>query len=174
MGIFIFIGMVGFVIFFISAMVGDHDVGHDIGHEISHDAPDSDTGPSFFSFFAVSWFLMGFGACGAVASYYKIMIPFAVFLALLGGMMLWGIAFSFMKLLYSQQSNSTITTASLIGTVGTVTIPIDKGSIGKMECMASGTAHDIVVRSKNGEEIKQGESVRIASSSGNIYIVERV
>src|SRR5207245_558359 len=131
----------------------DHsDVGHDVGgHDGAHD-----TGPSFFSAFAFSFFLTGFGGVGALmkASEWSTLASSAG--ALTGGSCLWAAAFAFMSVLHRQQADSTVTSAKLIGAVAVVTIPIPRNGVGKVQCSAC--TEELIVRSD--QEVGAGERVR--------------
>jgi membrane protein implicated in regulation of membrane protease activity len=166
--VFICLGIVGLTMFLFAAMFGGHDhsdMGHDFGgHDAAHD-----TGPSFFSAFALAFFLTGFGGAGTLlmASGWKLLPSSLV--SLLAGSCLWAIALGFMSMLHRQQADSTVKSAKLVGHVGVVTTPISENHLGKIQCAAC--SEELIVRCD--EEVGAGARVRIVESAGGIYLVKK-
>lgn len=166
--VFICLGLVGLVMFVFATMLGGHD-HTDLGHDIADPDAAHDTGPSFFSVFAFSFFLTGFGGAGAVLRAQGSGIVPSAMLALLVGCCLWLAAFGFMSLLHRQQADSTVTAEKLIGSLGVVTIPIAPNGVGKVQC--AGCSEELIVRCD--EEVSAGGRVRIVENSGGVYIVRK-
>lgn len=169
MPLFLAAGIFG-VMFFIAALIfGDHDVGHghvDGGHDHS--------GASVFSLFNVSWFLIGFGGAGAVMRANDSSIPLSTFVGLLTGIVFWGLAFSVMHLMTKQQGDSTVTTARIMKTTGTIILSVPQNGIGKMQCSVAGGTQEFLVRSVTGAPISVGSHVRITGDAGGVYLVESI
>ena len=166
--VFICLGLAGLVMFIFATMLVGHDHS-DLGHDL--DDPDAAhyTGPSFFSVFAFSFFLTGFGGAGAILKAQGSGTVTSSLVALLVGCCLWLGAFGFMSVLHRQQADSTVTSEKLIGTLGVVTIPISLNHVGKIQC--AGCSEELIVRCD--EEVGVGERVRILENSGGVYIVRK-
>lgn len=168
MPLFIVTGLLG-VLFFIGAlMFGDHDVGHD--HDFSGDH-DHD-GPSIFSVFNVSWFLIGFGGVGAIVRANGSGMPASTMSGLATGVVCWGIALSVMYLLAKQQGDSTVTVARIMNATGTVVLPIPENGMGKVQCSVAGSLQEFLARSTNSAPLSSGSQVRIVGDAGGVYLVE--
>lgn len=169
MGLFLAAGVFGVLFFIASLIFGDHDIGHDHG-----DAGGDHSGASVFSLFNISWFLIGFGGAGAVMRAYGVSVPLSTLAGLLTGMIFWALAFSVMHLMAKQQGDSTVTTARIMNTIGTVVLPIPENGVGKMQCSVSGATQEFLVRSMNGAKLPVGSRVRIIGDAGGVYTVESV
>jgi hypothetical protein len=178
--VFIFVGLVGFFLLAASSFFGgDHDGFLDGILDILHvdhvDHGGESAGPSIFSMFAMSFFMMGFGGAGWMMQNNAFGPYPSVGVAVAAGAALWGLAFAGMTFMYGQQSNSMVTTQNLIGQVCTVTIPINPGGTGKIQCSTHvGTTELLAISGENEREvIASGTAVRIMAFGGDRYVVER-
>ncbi len=173
---------VGFVFLVVSFLSGlDHDV--DVDHEIDHPGElSADTmSPSYFSMKVISCFLMGVGL-GATASRIWITGPeplmwkYAVDLAigLIGGFIEGYLGWKIIKLLLSQQGNTTYTVESFVGKRCQVTAGVVANGTGEISATINGVLRSLDVKSESGQEIKVGTQVEVLSISGSIGIVRPV
>ncbi|MEK9137615.1 MAG: NfeD family protein [Bacteroidota bacterium] len=175
--VFIFLGLVGFIFLVVSSFLGgDHDGILDGALDalhIDHAEHGESAGPSIFSAFAMSFFLMGFGGVGWMMQNNGYGPYASVGAAVVAGASLWGLAFAFMTFMYGQQSNSLVTTQNLLGQVCSVVIPINPGGVGKIQCSTQSGTTELLAISDEREVIPSGTSVRIVSFGGDRYVVER-
>lgn len=176
---FLVIGAIGLIMLLVSGH-GDHDgaVDHDVsvGHDGDvggHDAGDAGSFPPILSMFNISWFMMGFGAVGAGMRYFNLSAPVSALGGLGGGIVLGGIAFYCLGLFYRQQADSTMTTARIVGSVGTVTVPAPPNGSGKAQFTVGREGVELIVRSKAGESLATGSQVRVLTEAGGMYLVEK-
>lgn len=168
MPLFIVSGLLGLLFFVGALLFGDHDVGHDHDFDGDHDHG----GPSVFSVFNVSWFLIGFGGTGAVARAYGMGMPISTGAGLGTGVFCWGIAFSVMYLLSKQQGDSTVTAVRIINATGTVIMSIPATGVGKVQCSVAGSSQEFLARSASSAPLSSGSQVRIVGDAGGVYLVE--
>lgn len=172
MALFIVLGLLGLLFFAVSLVFGDHDVGghdHDFGH--GHDGGDSHGG-SVFSVFNISWFMIGFGGAGTIATVNGISFPKSCATGVIFGAVCLFLAFLFMKAMHKQQANSTLTTEKLVTICATVSLSIPAGGIGKIQCNTGDGFNEFVARSENGQSLPAGTPVRIVSQAGGICTVK--
>jgi membrane protein implicated in regulation of membrane protease activity len=60
----------------------------------------------------------------------------------------------------------------LVGKTGTVTVPIDAGSVGEVGVSASGQYVNHAARSRGGTAIPKGRTIRVVEVAGSHLIVE--
>jgi len=166
MTIFLAIGAIGLVFLLISLVVGDvfEAIGFDFGLDASHDF-------GIFDSRVIAVFLTafgGFGAIGAVVGYGAFS---SSLFALLGGVALGAVVFYFGKLLYNQQSTSSVGAHDLIGRTAQVIVSIKPDGLGQISCRFGEERVEKLARTLGGEEIKAGSLVRIESIAGDSVIV---
>lgn len=166
MTIFLAIGGVGLLFLLISFIVGDvfEAVGLDFGLDASHDFGVFDTR-------VISVFLTAFGGCGAIGVSLGYATVGASLFGLFGGIAFGAIVFYFGKLLYSQQSSSSVSTADLIGRTAQVVIGIKPDQLGQISCRVGEERVEKLARTASGEEIKAGQMVRIDSVGSDSVLV---
>lgn len=173
MPLFIVLGLLGLCFFIASMLFGDHDIGHD--HDFGHDHDGGDGhGGSVFSVFNISWFMIGFGGAGTIATLNKLSFPKSCAAGLIFGAVCLSLAFLFMKAMYKQQANSTLTTEKLTTLSATVSLLIPAGDIGKIQCNTGDGFNEFVARSENGQSLPTGTPVRIVSQAGGICTVKMI
>jgi len=174
--IFIAIAFAGFIIVSGGFFFG-HDVDHDADgdasadHEIGQDA----TGTiSIFSTRVLFTFIMGFGAGGAIARYCDASYPVSSLCGVGTGLLLAALMYGILLLFVRQQANSIVTTGSVIGSTGNVTVPIEKDQVGEIGVAIAGQYHNYTAVSRAGTAIPKGRTVKVVGSSGDKLVVEEV
>ena len=168
MTIFLAIGGIGFLFLLISFVVGDifEAVGFDFGADLdsSHDF-------GVFDSRVISVFLTAFGGFGAIGVQLGYGALGGSLFGLLGGVVFGAVVFFFGKLLYSQQSSSSVSNQDLLGRTAQVIVSIQPGSIGQISCRVGDERIERIARTKDGVEIRAGETVFIESITGDSVIV---
>ncbi len=166
MAILLVIGVIGLLFLLVSLIVGDvfEAMGFDFGLDASHDF-------GIFDSRVIAVFLTAFGGFGAIGA----MLDYGAFGAslfgLLGGAAFGAIVFYFGKLLYSQQSSSSVSAESLIGRTAQVIVGIKPDGLGQISCRVGEERIEKLARTTSGEEIKAGQLVRIESIGSDSVIV---
>jgi hypothetical protein len=166
MTIFLAIGGVGLLFLLISFVVGDvfEAVGLDFGLDASHDF-------GVFDSRVVAVFLTAFGGFGAIGVSLDYAAVGASLFGLFGGFAFGAIVFYFGKLLYSQQSSSSVSTTDLIGRTAQVVVGIKPDQLGQISCRVGEERVEKLARTVSGEEIKAGQIVRIESVGSDSVLV---
>lgn len=177
MVIFVAIALAAFIVVAGAFLFGhDHDLGgvdHDFSHDFGHDGgPDTHGIVGIFSTKVVFTFIMGFGAAGAIASYYGTGYPVASLVGIVAGVVLATIMYGIILLFTEQQSNSLIAAESLLGCAGTVTVPIDKNGIGEIGVSVGGEYRTYAARTQGTAPLPKGHSVRIINANGSVLTVD--
>ncbi len=146
----------------------DHDHDHDAGGAHSYSTV------SVFSPKVLCIFLLAFGSGGAVASVYGARPHWSVVIALLSGFAVGAVALYSLRLLYSQQANSLVTNADIVGAVGQVTTRIPSGGVGEITFVAARQSTTRLARMANGGELPAGRQAKIMAVSGDALLVEPV
>jgi hypothetical protein len=131
--VFLAITFLGFVLLTGGAVLGhDHDTDHDHDHS-GHEA-DQGNEPtvSIFSFKVIGAFIMGFGAAGAISNYYGNGWLASSLSGLATGVVLGLFMYGILRMVYSQQSDSLVSTDQTLGKSGLVTVGIDSNSVGQV------------------------------------------
>lgn len=166
MTIFLVIGAIGLVFLLISLVVGDiFDALHiDFGLDASHDF-------GVFDSRVIAVFLTAFGGFGAISATLGYGAFGASLFGLLGGAAFGAIVFYFGKLLYNQQSSSSVSNEHLIGRTAQVVVGIKPDGLGQISCRVGEERVEKLARTTGGEEIKIGQLVRIESIGSDSVIV---
>ena len=166
MTIFLVIGAIGLLFLLISLVVGDvfEAVGFDFDLDASHDF-------GIFDSRVIAVFLTAFGAFGTIGATLGYGALGSSLFGLLGGVALGAIVFYFGKLLYSQQSSSSVSAEDLIGRSAQVVVGIKPGALGQISCRVGEERVEKLARTASGEEIKAGQLVRIESIGSDSVIV---
>ncbi|MCY7376582.1 MAG: hypothetical protein LH472_11510 [Pyrinomonadaceae bacterium] len=166
MTIFLAIGAVGFLFLLVSLIVGDiFDALHiDFGLDASHDF-------GIFDSRMIAVFLTAFGGCGVIGTTLGYGAAASSAFGLLGGFIFGAIVFYFGKLLYSQQSSSSVGEKDLIGRTAQVIVNIKPDALGQISCRVGEERIEKLARTVSGEEIKAGQLVRIESIGSDSVIV---
>lgn len=166
MTIFLVIGGLGFLFLLISLIVGDifDAFGANLSLDTSHDF-------GIFDSRVIAVFLTAFGGFGAIGAQLGWGAGFGSLFGLLGGVFFGAIVFYFGKLLYSQQSSSSVTAEDLIGRTAQVVVNIKPNQLGQISCNIGEERVEKLARTTSGEELRAGQLVRIDSIGSDSVIV---
>ncbi len=166
MTIFLVIGGLGFLFLLISLIVGDifDAFGFDLSLDTSHDF-------GIFDSRVIAVFLTAFGGFGVIGASLGWGAVSGSLFGLLGGFFFGAIVFYFGKLLYSQQSSSSVSNEDLIGRTAQVSVNIKPDGIGQISCLIGEEKVEKLARTISGEELKAGQLVRIDSIGSDSVIV---
>lgn len=151
------------------------DFGHDFGHDFGgdgHDGGDADS-PKVFSLRVIFSFLMAFGIGGGAMYLSDKSIGGQIVVGLLSGVATGAITFYLTKLLYSFQGNSNIDSADFIGKSASVTVETTNTGSCQVRVDSGGGDQLFLAKEKNGNLLKQHETVKIVGRLGSTLIVER-
>jgi len=176
--IFVCITAAGFILLVGGSFFGhDHDVDHDPGghfdhgHDAGHDAEPT---VSIFSTKVIGSFLMGFGAGGAIAAFYGAGPLTASLIGLGVGFLISLLMYWVMRLIYSQQSTSIVTTDTAVGEIGAVTIAIGRNGTGEVAITLRGQHRSFLARSADTNAIAKGRRVQVVHTTGSQLVVREV
>jgi len=171
--IFFAIAIAGFIIVGGGAVFG-HDHGHDLGHGVDH-AGDHDAIVSVFSPRVIGTFIMGFGAGGAIAVYGGASTIMASLAGIGVGFLLGIVMYLIMRMFYTEQSTTVVRVDDAVGRIGIVMVPIDAGSVGKVEVRIGDLRRDFLARGADRTKpLARGQSVRVTAHHGGELTVEAV
>lgn len=171
MTFFIICGGIG-LLFTLFSMFSGHDGDISADHEVGGDH-DSE-GVSIFSFRSIVVFLTGFGAVGAIATYYGCSMMVSSILGILSGVVLAFVAWRLMVIIMKQQASSTINYNTLVNKTGVVTTTISVNGMGEVMVEASGQRKYCPARSDQQVQIPEHSSVKIVSVSAGVLIVQKI
>ena len=166
MTIFLAIGALGFLFLLISLLVGDvfDALGFDFNLDASHDF-------GIFDSRVIAVFLTAFGGFGVIGTTLGYGAAASSAFGVLGGAIFGAIVFYFGKLLYNQQSSSSVSEKDLIGRSAQVVVGIKSDALGQISCRVGEERVEKLARTASGEEIKAGQLVRIESIGSDSVIV---
>ncbi len=171
--IFLALVFLGFVVLVGGALFGhDHDHDAHFDHDHDHDVTHGEPTVSIFSLKVIGSFIMAFGAAGAIASWNGYGWIASSLIGLVAGSLLGFFMLAILRVLYSQQSNSLVSTDQTIGKNGFVTVEIGNTSVGSVDVMLAGQVRTYLARSTNGTTIPKGSGVTIVRTNGSEVIVE--
>ena len=166
--IFLAIGGIGFLFLVISLIVGDlldafdfdFDADFDGGMEIG-----------ILDSRVISVFLTAFGFVGAAALKFGLSVLMSSALGIGSGVLFGALIFGFGYLLHTQQASSSVSERDLIGRTAKVVVAIKPGTVGQISCRIGEERVEKLARTRDGEEIKEGETVFIEEAAENSFIV---
>ena len=149
----------------------DHDIDLDHDMEMDHDiSADAGGGPSRLGLKLIFSFIVGFGVTGFLDIHYEWPIPHII-AAVAGGAVTYYIVYRLLKLLYSQQANSQISSSSVIGEKAIITSVILQGSTGEIQTQDPKTGQTIYLRAQaidQKKEFQKGDEVTIKSVTSGL------
>lgn len=165
---YLIIGGLGFLFLLISLVVGDifEAAGLDFGLDL-----DGNGDFGLLDSRVIGIFLTAFGGFGAIAVIFNFGVFVSIIFALFGGFVFGASVYRFGKFLYRQQSSSSVSEEDLLGRSAQVIVGIQPNQIGQISCRIGEERVEKIARSKDGSEIKAGETVRIESITGEAVIV---
>jgi membrane protein implicated in regulation of membrane protease activity len=150
-----------------SALFGGHD--HDLSG--GHDLGGGDHAVPFLSPQIIFSFGLGFGSSAAVASAYGMKLHWSILIGLGFGLIMAGIVYGFMAVLYKQQATSMVETSATVGKVAHVTSSIPVNGSGEVGLQVAGQYRTYLARTRSGE-ISKGARVKVVEHQGGELIVE--
>ena len=164
MAVFLSLAGVGLFFLLISAFAG-----HDI--EVH---PEVEVGGGHMGLRAVAVFLTAFGTVGAIARWYEMGNLASSMWGLGAGILLSIVYVLTMGLVHSQEADSLIQDAEMVGCSGRITVAVAPGSMGEVSCTLKGQTTRRMVRAASGGAIAEGTLVRVREVQGDVLIVEPV
>jgi membrane protein implicated in regulation of membrane protease activity len=116
---------------------------------------------------------MGFGAAGAIATYYGADYVLASLIGLVSGLLLAGAMYLILQVFYQQQASSLTPTSAAIGCRGTVTVSIGEDAAGEVGLNLDGQYRTFSATSEKGTAIGKGRGVRVVRTLGSHLVVEQ-
>lgn len=165
--VFLGIATIGFVFLLISLVIGD--IFDSFGFDTGLDGVAE--GHALLDSRVISVFVTAFGGFGAIGIQAGFSVLASSLLGLGGGIVLGGVVSLFARLLYKQQSSSSVTTAQLVGRTAQVVVSIAPGSIGQVSCRVGEERVEKLARARDNREIKVGAVVRVDEVAGDSLIV---
>ncbi|MGI8668260.1 MAG: hypothetical protein ACR2J3_00240 [Aridibacter sp.] len=174
--IFLVTGGIGFLFLIISLIIGDIFDAFDFDLDNpDFDHPDVDAGGvghfGVLDSRVISVFLTAFGFIGAIGLQLGLGGVIGSLLGIASGLILGGLIFAFGYYLVSQEASSPVTNRELVGHAAQVIVDIKPNSIGQISFNVREQRIDKLARTRDGKEIKAGESVFIEEIAGNEFIV---
>ena len=175
MFIFFAIACFGFIVLVGGSLFGghDHDHSHDFGYGHDHIGGNEPT-VSIFSMKVIGTFIMGFGATGTIAKYYKADTVLASVAGIGGGIILGFVMYLTLKVIYGQQSNSLVRTEETLNQIGVVTLGIDPGALGKVEVSIGDIRRIYMARSLGNTSFVKGDRVKVVDCHGSQLVVDTI
>ncbi len=178
--VFLVTGGIGFLFLMISLIIGDIfdafdlDFGADVDFDADVDADFDGSGGAGFGILdsrVISMFLTAFGFVGAIALQLGVGGVLGAVIGIGSGLILGGLIFAFGYYLVSQEASSPVTNRELIGHTAKVIVGIKPESVGQISFNVREQRIDKLARTRDGKEIKVGETVFIEEVAGNEFIV---
>lgn len=167
--VFLIAGGIGLVFLLISLVIGDlfEVIDMDFNTDLHPDGGDI----GILDSRVISVFLTAFGGVAALTLYLGFGGILSSLAGLVSGVVFGGLIFAFGYFLHSQQSSSSVTERDLIGRTARVVVGIQPGSVGQISCRIGEERVEKLARTRNGEAIKEGETVFIEEIAGDSFIV---
>lgn len=168
--LFVIIGGLGFAFLLVTLVVGD--VFEMFGGGTPDLGVDSGVDFGFLDSRVLAVFITAFGGFGAIGAQLGFGAVVCSLFGLLGGVVFAVVVSLFGRFLVGQQATSGFTDDSLIGRTAQVTVTIKPGEMGQITTRVGDERVDKIARAKDGEEIKAGTTVTVASIAGDSVLVE--
>jgi membrane protein implicated in regulation of membrane protease activity len=165
--IFLAIGGLGFLFLVISLLVGD--LFEAIGFDLDGSLDGQDFG--LLDSRVISVFLTAFGGFGAIGTLWGNGALASSAFGLLGGVIFGAVVYYFGKLLYSQQSTSSVTAEDLIGRTAQVTVAIHPNQLGQVTFTIGEERVEKLARSADNSHLEVGTIVKVDAFAGDSVLV---
>lgn len=178
--VFLTIGGIGFLFLMISLILGDIfdaldlDFGADVDFDADVDTGFDGSGGGGFGVLdsrVISMFLVAFGFVGAIALKLGLGGVLGALVGIGSGLIFGGLVFSLGYYLVAQEASPPVTNRELVGHAAKVIVDIKPNSIGQISFDVREQRIDKLARTRDGKEIKAGETVFIEEIAGNEFIV---
>jgi membrane protein implicated in regulation of membrane protease activity len=117
--------------------------------------------------------LTAFGATGMITRYYEWSALLSALTSALAALLLGALMWWMLSALYRGSASTDVSISALVGRRAQVTVGIPAASVGEILIAAADSTRHILARSRDGQPIPVGSSVRIVESLGNVVLVER-
>lgn len=181
---FLILGGIGFLFMLISLIIGDlfealdldfgADVDFDTDVDFDVDADFDGSGGSDIGVLdtrVISVFLTAFGFIGAYFIYAGFGGIISSLIGVGSGVIFGGLMFGFGYFLTTQEASSSVSNKDLIGRTAKVIVGIQPNSIGQISCRIGEERIEKIARTRDGKEIKRGETVFIEEITPDAFIV---
>jgi len=131
-------------------------------------------GPGFLGIKLIFSFIIGFGLAGFLAYHYQWPIPH-ILAGLIGGVIVYSIVYQLLKVLYKQQANTLVSSASVVGKRAVVTSALLKGGTGEVKAEDPRTGSTVYLRARAVDpekEYRAGEEVTITTVFSGLAKIE--
>lgn len=131
-------------------------------------------GPGFLGIKLIFSFIIGFGLAGFLAYHLQWPIPH-ILSGLIGGVIVYAIVYQLLKLLYKQQANTLVSSASVVGKRALVTSALLKGGTGEVKAEDPRTGSIVYLRARAVDpekEYRVGEEVTITTVFSGLAKIE--
>jgi membrane protein implicated in regulation of membrane protease activity len=118
--------------------------------------------------------LTAFGATGMITSSYDWDPTLGAITSALSALFLAALAWWLISALHRQAGTTDFNMESTAGRRGEVTVGIPAGSVGEIFTSSGVGTHHLIARSRDGQAIPPGTTVRVVESRGSMVIVERL
>ncbi len=162
------LGFLYLILTFVISNVGDL-----FGGDAAHLGADGHETISVFSPTVLAIFLVGFGAIGSIATYYRVPIVGSSVYALGAGAIMGGLGYLGTKALYGQQSNSEISPIAALNRVATVSVDIPKQGLGEVNVSVNGQYMTYMANATT-DPLRRGQTVKVVSVNGSILTVQAI
>jgi membrane protein implicated in regulation of membrane protease activity len=162
--LYFILAMVGLLFLFVSIAFGEILDAFDL---------DWDDGVHPLSGKVIAVGLTAFGATGMITQYYDWNALMSALTAGLAALLLGAVMWWLLTALYRGSASTDISVSSLVGRQAQVTVGIAASSVGEILVPAADSTRHILARSRDGQAIAPGSTVRIVQSLGNVVLVER-
>lgn len=108
-----------------------------------------------------------FGLTGIVLSRLAVAAPGVLVGAIAVGLVLGGSMSSILRLLYHRRVDSLVKSSDLVGLVGTVELPFDQSSKGKVRLQLKGVTLDFIALTDDPQGFQFGEQVLVVDTESN-------
>ena len=163
--VFLAIALGSFLAIGASFFFGGGDHGADAGDH------GGDHGIGFLSPQVVFSFTLGFGSAGAIASSAGLSLLWSILIGIGCGVLMSGVAYALMAVIYKQQATSIVQTSSALGKVANVLVAIPSDGNGEVGLEVQGQYRTYLARSRKGE-IAKGARVKVVEHQGGELLVE--
>lgn len=173
-------GVLWVLLTLITGGIADHDtaasVDHDLGdasHSGGGDSSGGDPHISPFQPLVLACSAATFGGTGLFLSAIGLNRWLALLPALVISLVVGAAVFYLVKFLARSESNAAFSLEEVVGSVGTVTIPVKPAATGEVRFTYRGTIHQVAAKPLLDEKFRYGEKVLICKIEGKTALVSR-
>jgi membrane protein implicated in regulation of membrane protease activity len=117
--------------------------------------------------------LTTFGSVGMITQYYDFNALLSALTSGVAALLLGAVMWWILNALYRGSASTDVNITSMVGRRAQVTVGIAAASVGEVLVAGADSTRHILARSRDGQPIPAGSTVRIVESLGNVVLVER-